>query len=124
MDIREIIDRKGRKFSLDEADGYGWFIEMSKNSFGSRLRPQMDKVKSFEMGHDDVLICAFPKAGTNWVWEMASMIQRREPEYDKNFKVAAMLEMRSLSSLNSLPTPRVYNTHIQTVCLSTYFRRK
>ena len=116
MDLREIVDRKGRKFSWDEADGYGWFIEISKNSFGSRLRPQMDKVKSFEMRHDDVLICAFPKAGTNWVWEMASMIQRGEPEYDKNFKVAAMLEMRSLSVLDSIPSPRVYNTHVYPNC--------
>lgn len=116
MDLREIVDRKGRKFSWDEADGYGWFIEMSKNSFGSRLRDQMDKVKSFEMRNHDVLICAFPKAGTNWVWEMASMIQRGKAEYDKNFKVAAMLEMRSLNALNSIPSPRVYNTHVYPSC--------
>ena len=30
MDVREIVDRKGQKFSWGEADGYGWFIEMSK----------------------------------------------------------------------------------------------
>ena len=56
----------------------------------------MDKVKSLEMRHDDVLICAFPKAGINWVWEMDSMIQRREPEYDNNFKVAAITKLSEL----------------------------
>ena len=83
MDVRQIVDRKGQRFSWDEADGYGWFIEMSKNSCKDTLRDQMDKVKSFKMRHEDVLICAFPKAGTNWIWGMASMIRRGEPEYDK-----------------------------------------
>ena len=89
---------------------------MSKNSFKGTLRDQMDKVKSFEMRYDDVLMCAFPKAGTNWIWEMASMIRRGEPEYDKNFKMAAMLEFRSLSGLKSFPLPRVYNTHVYSRC--------
>ena len=116
MDVKKIVDRKGRKFSWDEADGIGWFIEMSKNLFGNRLLDQMVNVKSFEMRFDDVLICAFPKAGTNLVWEMTSMIQRGEPEYDKYFKVAAMLEWTPLSVLNSLSPPRVYNTHVYPSC--------
>ena len=117
MDIKEIVDRKGRQFSWDEADGYGWFIEMSKNSFNGRMRDQMAKVKNFEMREDDVLICAFPKAGTNWVWEMASMVLRGEPEYEKNFKLVSMLEFRATSILNSLPAPRVFNTHVYPSCL-------
>ena len=116
MNLKEITDSKGRTFLWDEADGYGWFADMSKHNLKNGLRDQMTMVKNFEMRNEDVLICAFPKAGTNWVWEIASMIQRGEPEYDKNFKVAAMLEFRSLSVLNSLPSPRVYNTHVYPSC--------
>ena len=111
MEGREIVDRKGRKFIWDEAYDHGWFVELSKNLIGSLLRDQMENVKKFEMKSDDVLVCAFPKAGTNWVWEMASMIQRGEPKYDKNFKVAVQFELRSLGELNSIPSPRVYSTH-------------
>ena len=117
MDFKEFVDRKGRKFAWDEADGYGWFSEMTKNLLENPLRNQMDKVMGFEMRDDDVLVCAFPKAGTNWVWEMASMIKRGEAKYDANFKVNAMLEFRSLRVLNSIPPPRVYNTHVYPSCL-------
>ena len=124
MNGKEIVDRKGRKFTWDEADGYGWFVEMPENTFGGRLRDQMEKLKNFEMRDDDVMICAFPKAGTNWVWEMASMVQRGEAKYDPNFKVAAMLEFRSLRVLNSVAPPRVYNTHLYPSCLPGDVLRK
>ena len=63
MNIKEIVDRKGRTFHWDEADGYGWFVEMSKATFKKDLEEQMAQVKNFQMKDDDVLICAFPKAG-------------------------------------------------------------
>ena len=112
MEGRAVVDRKGRTFTWDEADGHGWFIELSRGLTGSRLRDQIAKLKNFEMREDDVLICAIPKAGTHWVWELASMVKRGEAEYEKNFKVVATLEFRSLGVLNSLPSPRVYNTHL------------
>ena len=116
MNVIKFVDRKGRTFNWDEADGYGWFLEMSYNMLKNGFKDEMTKVKNFEMRDDDVLICAFPKAGTNWVWEMVSMVRRGKPEFERNFKLAAMLEMRTLESLNSLQSPRVLNTHVYPSC--------
>lgn len=63
MDVKEIVDRKGRTFQWDDADGYGWFVELSTNLVKDGMAAEMEKVKNLNLYSDDVMLCAFPKAG-------------------------------------------------------------
>ena len=64
MNIKEITDRKGRTFKWDESAGHGWFVEFSRNYFRNGWSQTLKEVKAIEIRDDDVMICTFPKSGT------------------------------------------------------------
>ncbi|OWF41770.1 sulfotransferase family cytosolic 1B member 1-like [Mizuhopecten yessoensis] len=61
---------------------------------------------------DDVFVCAFPKAGTHWIWEIATMLLHGRSEYTPVSKVTSMLEFNTPSELDRLTSPRVLNSHL------------
>lgn len=62
--------------------------------------------------NDDVIISAYPKAGTHWVWEVVSMLVRRKAERIPEIKEMAMMEGITEQIFESLPSPRIMNTHV------------
>ncbi|XP_033753018.1 sulfotransferase family cytosolic 1B member 1-like [Pecten maximus] len=79
------------------------------------LSGQYDKIKNFDSRDSDILICTFPKSGTNWVNEIISMMMRGSAEYDTVYKHTAMLEaLNDFGALEQIPesTTRILNSHI------------
>ncbi|KAK7474545.1 hypothetical protein BaRGS_00034190, partial [Batillaria attramentaria] len=78
-------------------------------------RPMKDHIecmKSLEMRYDDVILCAFPKAGTHWLWEVGSMLLSGKAEYETRTKEFAMMEATEIEKTRALPSPRLLNTHV------------
>ncbi|XP_063417921.1 sulfotransferase 1E1-like isoform X2 [Mytilus trossulus] len=80
-------------------------------------RKHIPSIRNMEMDHDDVIICAFTKSGTHWLWEITSMLRNEKADYHGKEKTSAMLEFIPAEVLRSLPKPRIYNTHFTPQCL-------
>ncbi|XP_048736409.2 sulfotransferase 6B1-like isoform X2 [Ostrea edulis] len=74
-------------------------------------RSHVPKVRNMEIFDDDIMIYAYPKCGTHWVWEMIKMLQKGKAEYEKRPKEATMMEFQSVENLSEERRPRVFNTH-------------
>ncbi|KAK3084922.1 hypothetical protein FSP39_021506 [Pinctada imbricata] len=117
----EVVDEAGDRMTLLDIDG--------------RLLPviripgydQVAEVRSmpqWKARDDDILICAYPKSGTHWIWEIVMMLLQGKAERVNAIKETAMLEGTSQKSFDSLPSPRVLNTHILYQDLPKDFREK
>ncbi|XP_076453017.1 sulfotransferase 1A1-like isoform X2 [Babylonia areolata] len=76
------------------------------------LTEHVQLVRGLEMREDDVIILSNAKAGTHWVWEIASMLLSGKAEYEKRIKQSVMIEAQPIESIQSLPSPRVLNSHL------------
>ena len=63
MPLKEITDRKGRRFTWIEIGVHNWPLSGSNVYFPQDPEKQLKEVKSIEIRDNDVLICTFPKAG-------------------------------------------------------------
>ncbi|OWF54906.1 sulfotransferase 1C2-like [Mizuhopecten yessoensis] len=73
---------------------------------------QMTAIRDFQARESDILICNFAKTGTNWVYEILSMLVQGHSTYLKDLKTIGMLEIIDLTTLTDMTSPRVLNTHI------------
>ncbi|XP_070204245.1 amine sulfotransferase-like [Littorina saxatilis] len=73
---------------------------------------QIDDVRKLELRDDDIILCAYPKAGTHWLWEIISMLLAGEADYEPRAKELLMLDVTPVKKLRKLPGPRVLNTHL------------
>lgn len=72
-----------------------------------------DNIPSFWCRDDDLMICSYPKTGTNWLFEVVSMIMRKKAERVKEDKYATMLEYHPERDIQKTETcPRILNTHV------------
>nr|KAG5690249.1 hypothetical protein BaRGS_026701 [Batillaria attramentaria] len=76
------------------------------------MKEQIECIKALEMRDDDVILCAFPKCGTHWLWEVGSMLLSGKAEHDKRAKEFAMMEATEIEKTRALPSPRLLNTHV------------
>ena len=63
-------------------------------------------------------------SGSNWLWEMLTLIYRRQSEVVDEEKMSAMLEAQSLEETANLPSPRILNTHLLPKYLPKVKRKK
>lgn len=75
------------------------------------VRTHLPNIKKMELDSDDVIICAFPKSGTHWLWEITNMLKTGNAEYSDQSKVNAMMEFVPAENLRAITKPRVFNTH-------------
>ncbi|XP_076452613.1 sulfotransferase 1A1-like [Babylonia areolata] len=76
------------------------------------LHEQVQLLKALEMREDDVVVMAYAKSGTHWIWEVASMLLSGSAEYVNRTKVFAMMETTRIDDLKAQPSPRVLNSHL------------
>ncbi|XP_067680695.1 sulfotransferase 1C2-like [Haliotis asinina] len=107
----EILDYRNK-------NGHGWSFYKNDGvlrSIGTTPEDDMkmiDKVQKLELRDDDVLIAAYPKCGTHWLWEIVTMLRAGNSEYNKQAKEIAMLGMPKFERADELPSPRVLNSHL------------
>ena len=63
MNLKEITDRKGRKYLWDECNGHGQFHDLQKIFYPNETAGVLEYVKRMEIREDDIFICTYPKAG-------------------------------------------------------------
>ncbi|XP_076438906.1 sulfotransferase 1A1-like isoform X2 [Babylonia areolata] len=102
MTLVEMADKSGSTLKLLEVDG--------------KLFPQfpVDNVKNYRqlpIREDDVILCAYPKSGTHWLWEVTTMLRSGQAETVPFKKSLQMVEFASHDELARYPSPRVLNTH-------------
>ncbi|KAL8597530.1 hypothetical protein ACOMHN_033401 [Nucella lapillus] len=88
------------------------------------MKEHVELLKALELRSDDVLIAAFAKSGTHWIWEMTSMLLAGKAEYEKRTKEFAMMEATKVEKIDSQPSPRVLNSHLPLRLLPLQIKEK
>ncbi|XP_076093051.1 sulfotransferase 1A1-like [Mytilus galloprovincialis] len=70
-------------------------------------------IRDLETRPDDIILTAFPRSGTHWLWEVIHMLLQGNAEYTTAVKETAFLEMiPDLNPINEVKSPRLLNTHV------------
>ncbi|KAK3581502.1 hypothetical protein CHS0354_031838 [Potamilus streckersoni] len=104
-------DGRGEEVPVVEEDGIVYFKTQMARLSGRSLQKQIDGVLNMTVRDDDILISAYPKAGTHWTWEIVSMLVKGQADYEIDAKESAMLDYRSVEEIEAIQSPRVLNTH-------------
>ncbi|KAH3883800.1 hypothetical protein DPMN_007768 [Dreissena polymorpha] len=108
MSLIRIPDEGGDTMvALDTGDIIGPMFAKS----AEQMKDVFDNIPNFSCRDDDVMLCTFPKTGTNWVFEVIMMLMRGLADRIDRSKVTTMLEFMTHDEVNSVPSPRVINTH-------------
>ncbi|XP_046579030.1 sulfotransferase 1A1-like isoform X1 [Haliotis rubra] len=103
------------RVTVEDAGGDTLFqIEHNGN-----LYPNFPNINSITNIHnlpirdDDIFICAYPKSGTHWVWEVTRLLVTGQTVQDNVEKGAGMIEYMPQEDVTSLPSPRILNSHFK-----------
>ncbi|XP_046353754.2 sulfotransferase 1B1-like [Haliotis rufescens] len=112
LEVLDLNNSKGHGCKSIVYDGLYLFIPPlvlleRRNPFES-----LQSIKETEMKDDDVIICAYPKCGTHWLWEVIEMLKSGVIEYRKETKETRMMEAIFKDGIDAIPTPRVLNSHL------------
>ncbi|XP_050404865.1 sulfotransferase 1B1 isoform X2 [Patella vulgata] len=111
--VKPIIftDKSGNEFKTIELDGVP-IPAFPEERLGKSHSEHFRKLKEMNIRDDDVIICAYPKAGTHWIWEVSQMLKGQTTEYHKHIKEQHMFESTNIDSFDTEPSPRVLNSHL------------
>lgn len=116
MSIKKIPDKAGNTLTVLDYKG--------------RLVPAFDirsieGVATFKARPDDVVICAYPKSGTHWIWEMVRVLIAGTTDVPQVEKDVGMIEDVLPEELEKLQSPRSLNLHFHFDMLpKTFFSEK
>ncbi|CAL1547832.1 unnamed protein product, partial [Lymnaea stagnalis] len=73
----------------------------------------IESIRALKIRDNDVLIAAYPKSGTHWLWEVTHMLLNQTTEHEKRAKEQVMLEFAdALARVEKEPSPRILNSHL------------
>ncbi|XP_046542811.1 sulfotransferase 1A1-like isoform X2 [Haliotis rubra] len=113
--IGEVLDlrnAKGHGFYCYEYDGLYLFVPPPSVLKGGHHVDKLRSISEAELKDDDIMICAYPKCGTHWLWEVTKMLISGTIKYEKGVKESRMLEWTFKDGIEAVPPPRVFNTHL------------
>ncbi|XP_067649293.1 sulfotransferase 1B1-like [Haliotis asinina] len=106
MAVVKIPDAGGNSITLVEVDGHFFPKDPTQENPIDVIKGMRD----IPTREDDVFVCAYPKCGTHWVWEMARILLSEDISTVIN-KEKFMIEIVGNDILEKLPSPRILNTH-------------
>ncbi|XP_048242189.1 sulfotransferase 1B1-like isoform X2 [Haliotis rufescens] len=103
QDIVTVTDRSGHtlKFQLFQGVHY---IPLFKVAI-------LQQIKGLKMRPDDIYFSGYPRTGTNWTFEMTSMLLNGKAETIQRAK--DLMELSQPDKLAQLPSPRIVNSHMK-----------
>lgn len=72
---------------------------------------QPRRLQQFLLHDSDILLVGYPKSGTHWLWEMTHMLLKGKPEHCRLPKERLMFSFGTQEFFETLPPPRLFNTH-------------
>ncbi|VDI35341.1 Hypothetical predicted protein [Mytilus galloprovincialis] len=76
-------------------------------------RKHILSIRNMDMD-DDVIICAFAKSGTHWVWKITSILRSGMADYNGKENAPVILEFFPAEMIRHSPKTRIYNPHFTT----------
>ncbi|GAB1599683.1 estrogen sulfotransferase-like [Argonauta hians] len=119
MDLEKTDTEKARSMVYDR-DGNGFYLYYHNGiplPDDSSIPAVLSSIQTFPVRADDIFICAYPTAGTHWIWEVTSMIIREKAERIPGVKEEFMLDFSEHEKLELLKSPRVLNSHFHPIHL-------
>lgn len=107
MPFVNVLDKKGNSLQAEYLDNF-FFPRLP---LSDDLQSHLDLIRDLDIRDDDVMICAYVKCGTHWVWEMVQMLRAGNTKYDTRTKETLMIDFMPKHELDSLPSPRTLNSH-------------
>lgn len=120
MPAVKVADDSGKTMTVMDIDGYYLPVIRVPYDQEREIRGMTD----WSARADDILICAYPKSGTHWLWEITCMLLNGSADRIKLMKEMAMLEALSGSGLAAMTSPRVLNTHLLYGKIPQDFKKK
>ncbi|XP_048257165.1 sulfotransferase 1A2-like [Haliotis rufescens] len=99
-----VCDDGGDEMTLFDFNGFKY------PDFPSKV--PLRNLSNVKIRSDDVLVCAYPKSGTHWLWEIVRLLLAGRLDTDNISKMAYMLEFTNEDDYRDLPSPRLLNTHV------------
>ncbi|XP_067667994.1 sulfotransferase 1B1-like isoform X2 [Haliotis asinina] len=93
-------------------DGLCLFVPPPEMLKGARPVDRVNSIKEAELKDDDIVICAYPKCGTHWLWEVIEMLTSGTLQHQKAVKETRMFEFLYKEGIEAVPPRRVFNTHL------------
>ncbi|XP_052707823.1 sulfotransferase 6B1-like [Crassostrea angulata] len=123
-DIIRIHDNHGNTIELLGSGGQ--YLSASSVRSGRYPNPvtNIPRLRKMNVNEDDIFLCAYPKAGTHWTWEIMTMLLQQSAEYHPREKDSHMYEFHIPETLQALERPRVFNTHVRPNNLPEQFFEK
>ncbi|KAH3882341.1 hypothetical protein DPMN_006276 [Dreissena polymorpha] len=72
----------------------------------------MNNLPEYKCREKDLFLFSYPKTGTNWLWEIITMITTGSPEVSDGNKAYGMIEVTPASIADKIPDPRIINSHL------------
>ncbi|OWF48097.1 sulfotransferase family cytosolic 1B member 1-like [Mizuhopecten yessoensis] len=113
--------KNGGRISLADINGLYLPITGSEEYLTRHLERLSGQLQARD---NDVVICAYPKSGLHWIWEVVNMLQKRTSRPSDDIMENYSFEFSSVKQLSSEPSPRVFVTHLTFDKLPQSFRER
>ncbi|KAL5015723.1 hypothetical protein ScPMuIL_005312 [Solemya velum] len=101
MPPRKIHDESGHTMEFIDYENTGLLLPVFRHKF-PKMEDKIASIPTWKCKQNDVFVCATPKAGTHWIWEVVSMLIRGRAERIQAPKEIGMLELLEKDTFEKL----------------------